>query len=125
MKNRVQGFTLLAGIIIGAFLTLWGVTALPGKVSPVAPFIVEGYAGSNHDGTAIGVSAERDGLGEGYNIAGARWREFGGSWHDNGTPPSLIGAVSGVKVRLGVIIVASANGAPGGPVVSWIEILSN
>lgn len=127
MANRLQSkwVMLLVGIAIGAlavlgFSSLWGVPSLLG----VRPCIVEGYSnGANYDGTAIGVSKELGGPGEGYVIAGAKWREFGGSWHDSGTPPSLAQPNTGQKVRLGVVYVKPTQEAFGGPVVAWIEVL--
>lgn len=127
MANRLQSkwVMLLVGIVIGAlamlgFSSLWGMPLLS-----VRPYVVEGYSnGANYDGTAIGVSKSKDlGPGEGYVIAGARWREFGGPWHDFGTPPSLAQPNIGQKVRLGIVNVKPTE-APGGPVVAWIEVLS-
>jgi len=129
MANRFQSkwFMLFVGIAIGAlavlgFSSLWGVPSLLG----VRPCIVEGYSnGANYDCTAIGVSKSKDlGEGEGYVIAGAKWREFGGPWHLDGTPPSLAQPNTGQKVRLGVVYVKPTQQALGGPVVAWIEVLS-
>jgi len=128
MANRFQSkwVMLLVGIAIGAlavlgFSSLWGVIA-----HSVTPYIVEGYSnGANYDCTAIGVSKSKDlGEGEGYVIAGAKWREFGGPWHLDGTPPSLAQPNTGQKVRLGVVYVKPTQQALGGPVVAWIEVLS-
>jgi hypothetical protein len=127
MANRFQSkwVMLLVGIIIGAlvvlgFSSLWGVPSLLG----VRPCIVEGYAhGTNYDGTAIGVSKELGGPGEGYVIAGAMWREFGGSWHLDGVPPSLAQPNTDQKVRLGIVYVKPTQEAGGGPVVAWFEVL--
>ena len=128
MANRFQSkwFMLFVGIAIGAlavlgFSSLWGVPSLLG----VRPCIVEGYSnGANYDCTAIGVSKEPGGLGEGYIIAGAEWREFDGPWHQGGAPPSLAQPNTGQKVRLGVVYVKPTQEGPGGPVVAWIEVLS-
>ena len=129
MANRFQykWVMLLVGIAIGAlavlgFSSLWGVPSLLG----VRPCIVEGYSnGANYDCTAIGVSKSKDlGPGEGYVIAGAMWREFGGPWHQGGTPPSLAQPNTGQKVRLGVVNVKPTQEGPSGPVVAWIEVLS-
>jgi len=128
MANRFQSkwVMLLVGIAIGAlavlgFSSLWGVIA-----HSVTPYIVEGYSnGANYDCTAIGVSKSKDlGEGEGYVIAGAKWREFGGPWHLDGTPPSLAQPNTGQNVRLGVVYVKPTQQALGGPVVAWIEVLS-
>jgi len=127
MANRSQSkwVMLLVGIAIGAlavlgFSSLWGVPSLLG----VRPYIVGGYShGTNYDGTAIGVSKEHGGPGEGYVIAEAMWREFGGSWHQGGTPPSLAQPNTGQKVQLGVVNVKPVQDKPGGPVVAWIEVL--
>ena len=127
MANRFQskGVMLLVGIAIGVlavlwFSSLWGAPTLLG----VRPHIVEGYShGTNSDGTAIGVSKEHGGPGEGYVIAGAMWREFDGPWHQDGTPPSLAQPDTGQKVRLGIVYVNPVQDKPGGPVVAWYEVL--
>jgi len=129
MTSRFQAkwSMLIVGIIVGVVVT-WGlislVTTIPHNVTP---YIVEGYSnGANSDDTAIGVSKSEDlGPGEGYVIAGANWREFGGPWHQGGTPPSLAQPNIGQKVRLGVVYVKPTQDNPGGPVVSWIEVLSD
>lgn len=123
--SRSKLVMLLVGIAIGAlavvgFSSLWGAPPLFG----VRPCIVEGYShGPNYDGSAIGVSEEPGGPGEGYVIAGAMWSEFGGSWHQGGTPPSLLQPNTGQKVRLGVVYVKPIQDKPGGPAVAWIEVL--
>jgi hypothetical protein len=126
LANRFQfkWVMLLVGIAIGAlamlgFISLWGMPFLS-----VTPYVVEGYSnGANYDGTAIGVSKDLGGPGEGYVIAGARWREFDGPWHDSGTPPSLAQPNTGQKVRLGIMYVKPTQDKPGGLVVAWIEVL--
>jgi hypothetical protein len=127
MANRFQSkwVMLLVGIVIGALAT-WGLISLLSTIPhSVMPYIVEGYShGTNYDGTAMGVSKELGGPGEGYVIAGAIWREFGGPWHDGGTPPSLAQPNTGQKVRLGVVYVKPIQEALGGAVVAWIEVLS-
>jgi hypothetical protein len=127
MADRFQSkwVMLTVGIIVGA-LIMWGLVSLWSVIPhSVTPHIVEGYSnGANSDGTAIGVSKEPGGPGEGYVIAGAMWREFGGSWHQGGTPPSLAQPNTGQKVRLGVVYVKPTQEAFGGPVVAWIEVLS-
>jgi hypothetical protein len=129
MANRFQSkwVMLLVGIAIGALavlalVSLWGVPSILGA----RPCIVEGYSnGANYDCTAIGVSKSKDlGPGKGYVIAGAIWREFGGPWHQYGTPPSLAQPNTGQKVRLGIVNVKPTQEGSGGPVVAWIEVLS-
>jgi hypothetical protein len=126
MANRFRSkwILLLVGIATGALAT-WGLISLWSTIPhSVTPYIVEGYShGTNSDGTAIGVSKELGGPGEGYVIAGAMWREFDGSWHQGGTPPSLAQPNTGQKVRLGVVYVKPTQDKPGGPVVAWIEVL--
>jgi len=128
MANRFQSkwVMLLVGIIIGVLAT-WGFSSLWSMLPhSVTPYIVEGYSnGANHDCTAIGVSKSKDlGPGEGYVIAGATWREFGGPWHQGGTIPSLAQPNTGQRVRLGVVYAKPTQDKPGGPVVAWIEVLS-
>jgi hypothetical protein len=114
---------LLVGIAIGALAMLGFSSMIPHSVTP---YVVEGYSnGANSDCTAIGVSKEPTGPGEGYVIARAIWREFGGPWHLEDTrPPSLAQPNTGQKVRLGVVYVKPVGDAPGGPVVAWIEVSS-
>jgi hypothetical protein len=128
MASRFQAkwSMLIIGIIVGVLVT-WGFISLATAIPHgVTPYIVEGYSnGMNSDGTAIGVSEEVGGPGEGYVIAGAHWKEFDGSWHQGGTPPSLLWPNTGQRVRLGVAYVKPTRDNPGGPVVSWIEVLSD
>lgn len=128
MASRFQSkwVMLLVGIVIGALAT-WGFISLWSMIPhSVTPYIVEGYSnGANDDCTAIGVSKSKElGPGEGYVIAGAIWREFGGPWNQDGTPPSLAQPNTGQKVRLGVVYVKPTQEALGGPVVAWVEVLS-
>jgi hypothetical protein len=126
MANRFRSkwILLLVGIATGALATCGLISLLSTIPHSVTPYIVEGYShGTNSDGTAIGVSKELGGPGEGYVIAGAMWREFDGSWHQGGTPPSLAQPNTGQKVRLGVVYVKPTQDKPGGPVVAWIEVL--
>jgi ABC-type transport system involved in multi-copper enzyme maturation permease subunit len=124
MLNR-KWLILVVGIAIGVLAT-WGFNSILSPASRgVTPYIVEGYStGTNFDGTAIGVSKAPGGAGEGYNIAGAYWREFDGPWHSGGTAPSLAQPNTGQKVRLGIVNVKPTQQAPGGPVVAWLEVLS-
>ncbi len=120
-KNLKSVLLLIIGIAIGT-LAMWGYSTLQG----IKPHVVEGYSsGTNYDGTAIGISKEVGGTGEseGYAIAGARWREFGGPWHDSGSPPSLEWPSYGQKVRLGVIDYTPTESAPGGSAVVWLEVI--
>ncbi len=105
---------------------MWGLNSIQSPaLRGVTPNVIEGYStGINFDGTAIGISKEPGGAGEGYIIAGARWRESGGPWHDAGTPPSLAHPDTGQKVRLGVINIEPTQQAPGGPVVAWLEVIN-
>ena len=111
---------LVVGIAIGA-LAMWGFSLSQG----IKPEIVEGYStGTNYNGTALGVSKEIGGGGEGFSIAGAMWREYGGAWHQTGTPPSLAWPSTGQKVRLGVVWTEPTKDAPGLAIVVWLEVLS-
>jgi len=114
-------FILVIGIAVGV-LAMWGYSTAQG----VKSYVVEGYSsGTNYIGTAIGVSQEVGGTGEsdGYVIAGARWREFGGPWHDSGSPPSLEWPSYGQKIRLGVIDYEPTSYAPGSSAVVWLEVI--
>ncbi|GEM_PF-1659727 len=126
MVNRFQSkwVMLLVGGVVASLATLGLISLLSTIPRSVTPYVVEGYStGTNYDGTAIGVSKEPGGPGEGYVIAGAWWRELDGPWHNFGVPPSLAQPNTGQKVRLGVISVKPTEGEPGGPVVAWIEVL--
>jgi len=109
---------LVLGIAIGA-VAVWAVQATRGcRVE-----IVEGYTTAvNQDGTAIGLELGPDGPVKSYGIAGAFWRETGGSWNAHG-PTCLEPGTSGQRVRLGVAEVEPAKGAPGRDVVVWLECL--
>jgi hypothetical protein len=122
---RSNWIMLFIGIAVGV-LAMWAFTSLQGPaLRGVTPYIIEGYStGTNFEGTAIGVAKEPGGPGEGYIIAGARWREFGGPWNDRGTPPSLAQPNTGQKIRLGIVNVKPTQQAFGGPVVAWLEVLS-
>lgn len=85
--------------------------------------IVEGYTTAvNEAGTAIGLAPEPGGTGKGYSIAGAFWREAGGSWHTKG-PTCLEPLTSGQHVRMGVIEVEPTEEGPGREIVVWLECL--
>jgi hypothetical protein len=112
---------IIAGIAIGV-LAMWGYSSVQG----IKPYVMEGYSSdTNYNGSAIGVSQEVGGTGEseGYVIAGARWREFGGPWHDIVSPPSLEWPSYGQKVRLGVIDYEPTENAPGSSAVVWLEVI--
>jgi hypothetical protein len=110
---------LLVGIVVGA-TGMWAYQSFQGA----KPYIVEGYsAGATHDMDAIAVSEEPGGGGNGYIISGAQWREFGGPWHDRGSPPSLAWPSSGQRIRLGVIDYKPTAWASGGSVVVWYEVI--
>jgi hypothetical protein len=112
---------LVVGIVIGA-VGMWGYSAVRG----VEPRIIEGYSsGTNYNGTAIGISKEVGGTGasEGYRIGGAMWHEFGGPWHQDGTPPTLEWPSYGQKIRMGVIDYRPTNNAFGSTAVVWLEVL--
>lgn len=112
-------FVFLTGIAIGV-LGMWGFDSQQG----IKPYVIEGYStGTNYNGEAIGIAKEPGGVGEGYGIDGAFWREFGGPWHDRGTPPSLAYPSYGQKIRMGVIDYKSTEDAFGSSVVVWLEVV--
>jgi hypothetical protein len=116
----------IVGIFIGVLGTLgiqW-YRAHTGPYHGVEPYIVEGYcAGTTANMEAMGVSETIGGGGPSYKIAGAEWREFGGSWNDMGYPPSLEWPSYGQKVRLGVIDYKPVGQYGGGSVVVWYEVV--
>jgi hypothetical protein len=78
---------------------------------------VEGYTTNvNQAGTAIGLELGPDEAGKGYNVAGAYWRQAGGSWHTSG-PTCLDPGTSGQHIRMGVVEVEPTEEAPGREVV--------
>ncbi len=120
---------LFIGIVIGAAIT-WAI----GPFGNARVQVLEGYASTNYDGTAIGFSEKPMGDQKGYIIAGPVWRDRDGVWHDTpdykttGTgiypPPTCLKPLTdNQKVRLGVVMVAPTQEAPGMPVVVWLECL--
>lgn len=119
---------LIAGIAVGALAMGWGIITFQGtKSEPVKPQIVEGFStGTNFDESALGISSQPGGGGDSYSISGARWREYGGQWHNSGSPPSLEQPNVGQRVRLGIVWVNTVKNGPGGsfPVAVWLDVLS-
>jgi hypothetical protein len=117
---------LFIGIAIGAAIT-WAI----GPFGDARVHVLEGYASTNYDGTAIGFSEKPMGDQKGYGIAGPLWRDRDGVWHDapayeiSGykSPTCLKPLTDNQKVRLGVVKVAPTQEAPGMPVVVWLECL--
>jgi hypothetical protein len=117
---------LFIGIAIGATIT-WAI----GPFSDARVHVLEGYASTNYDGTAIGFSEKPIGDQKGYAISGPLWRERGGPWHDEPayetqnykSPTCLKPLTANQKVRLGVVKVAQTQEAPGMPVVVLLECL--
>ena len=110
--------TLVIGMIIGGLVT-WAVVSS----GDPEPQVLEGYTTAvNADGTAIGLSEQSGGAGEGYVIAGATWRGVGGAWHDT-FPTCLEPQSSGNRVRLGILQTEPTEDGPGRPVVVWLQCL--
>jgi hypothetical protein len=90
-----------------------------------SPRIVEGWATPNAAGTAISLHDSRDGgPGEGYIVAGARWRGIDGVEHEGADLPTCVGTdtASSTHVRLGLVRVESPEGATWDQ-VAWLECL--
>ncbi len=112
---------LFIGIATGAVIT-WAI----GPFGDARVHVLEGYASTNYDGTAIGFSEKPMGDQKGYGIAGALWRDLDGPWNnapDNKSPTCLKPLTDNQKVRLGVVKVAPRQEAPGRDVVVWLECL--
>jgi len=111
---------LFLGLLIGA-CGMWVAAhfAGPGFVRNEQVQILEGKTnGVNVDGTAIGFDGSGR-TGEGYIIAGARWRQDDGPWNE-GLPTCLAPGSSGQRVTLGVVEVPPVADAPGGSAVVWL-----
>jgi len=110
--------TTVLAIVLVVLIGWW---VLVGRHQAV-PFTVEGWATPSNDGTAISLSSEPGGTGEGYIIAGAAWSE-GGPWHEGSDVPTCIGNDPNVitRIRMGVIHVQT-DPSPANTVV-WIECL--
>jgi hypothetical protein len=116
--------TISAAVAVGGILVVlalwdgWGGGA-------ASPRIVEGWATPNAAGTAISLHDSRDsGPGEGYTVAGARWRGVDGVDHEGADLPTCVGTdtASSTHVRLGLVTVESSEGARWDQVV-WLECL--
>lgn len=118
--QAVQIVQVMVRVSVGAIML-----SACGSQSGIRPTVVTGYTTAvNVDGTAIGLSNERGGAGEGYVIAGATWRDQGGPWQEWQQGPTCAEPLtSGQQLRLGVVHVAPESDALGRPVVAWFECL--
>jgi hypothetical protein len=118
-----RGAIIAAVAVVGLLVVLalwdgWGGGA-------ASPRIVEGWATPNAAGTAISLHDSRDGSpGEGYIVAGARWRGIDGVEHEGADLPTCVGTdtASSTHVRLGLVTVESPEGARWDQ-VAWLECL--
>jgi hypothetical protein len=116
-----KGMVVVAAALVGLALGVLIAWAL-GLGDGARVQVLEGYAWVNQEGTAVGLSPDGETPGTGYVIAGALWREEGGSWHD--TFPTCLEALgTDQKVRLGVLQARPQDEFPGRPVVVWLECL--
>lgn len=119
-QNR--GSRLVVGAVLLAMLAIW---AWQTADEPVEPRTIHGWARPSSEGAAIGLfSSPEGGEGEGYIIAGARWSDGGGAWHDGATGPTCVGTnVQAIaEVELGVIEVQDDDGGSWSHVV-WLRCL--
>ena len=89
----------------------------------VSPRIVEGWAMPNASGTAVSLhQSPEDTSGEGYVIAGARWRGIDNVWHEGSDIPTCVGNDTGSfsHVMLGLITVETPDGGVWDQ-VTWLE----
>lgn len=115
-----SGLIFAIGAIVGSAFTLALWEPARAQVN-----VLEGYVTAvNASGTAIGVSQQPGGPGEGYTIGEAWWRESGSPW-ERSTSTCLEPLSSGQRVRLGVVQVEPEGETPGGPVVAWVECLDS
>jgi hypothetical protein len=59
----------------------------------------------------------------GYKVAGVRWADAEGTWHDGGAPPCLAPMTRGQRVELGLVWVRPGDDRPGQVVVVWLRCL--
>lgn len=114
----IAAFAALGLLLVLSLWDGWGGDA-------AAPRIVEGWATLNVSGTTISLHDSRDGgPGEGYIVAGAWWQGVDGVQHDGADLPTCIGTdtASSIHVRLGLVTVASPDGARWDQ-VTWLECL--
>jgi hypothetical protein len=118
-RKTIIAVVAVVGLLV--VLALWG--GWGGGVA--SPRMVEGWATPNAAGTAISLRDSRDGgPGEGYIVAGARWRGVDGVEHEGADLPTCVGidTASSTHVRLGLVTVESPEGARWDQVV-WLECL--
>lgn len=123
--NRRMNLTIVGALILGIIVGVT-ISQFLDDDNSAKPYIVEGYCTCvNADGTAIGVSSEKGGAGEGYVIAGAMWRDANNAWTawTSGLPTCLEPLTSGKRVRLAVIDAEPTESGIGRPVVVWFECL--
>lgn len=111
---------LVAGLLFGA-AAMWTVAHFAGPSfvghDPVEVEILDGVATHvNIDSTAMFFvgSGRRDG----FDVAGAAWRQDDGTWHVSDPPTCLEPLSSGQRVTLGVVDVPQPTGRE---LVVWLE----
>lgn len=118
-RTRMIATTAAIGLLV--VLAVWAAWG-SGSVSPRT---VEGWAMPNAAGTAISLhDSPQDVSGEGYVIAGARWRGTDNVWHDSADIPSCVGTDSDsfTHVRLGLVTVEAPDDVTWNQ-VAWLECL--
>lgn len=89
----------------------------------VSPRIVEGWAMPNASGTAVSLhQSPEDTSGEGYVIAGARWRGIDNVWHDLISRRASATTLARSAIMLGLITVETPDGGVWDQ-VTWLECL--
>lgn len=108
-------------VLLGSF-AMWGLLDVS---QSGAVRVVHGWAQPSDGGAAIGLfDSPDDGEGDGFIIAGARWADAGGGWHDGATAPTCIGSdeTTLTEVELGVVDVQNPQGLEWSQVV-WLRCL--
>jgi hypothetical protein len=116
-------------LIAIASLALLGIGFLVGNLrvsSTAAPQVISGKVtevGTNGDEFAFVQSGSHSSTSYGLSSS-IEWRNTQGSWSDSSPIACMKPLSSGQIVTLGVVTVNPTSGAPGGPVVVWLECVS-
>ena len=129
MGVAVESVRLTRFILITiASLVLIGIGFVIGSIrgsSTVAPQVVSGKVTKvGIDGNEFAFVQNGSHATTSYGLSSSiEWRDTQGSWSDSSSIACMRPLSNGQSVTLGVVTVKPTNGAPGGPVVVWLECL--